>query len=551
VGGETEQKINLEIGQLKEDLDLLLNFNENLLHFPRSIVSQAARTKVETFFKTVTDTFNIENIVDTEGEQDKESKMAAASSILSVTEDISDRLASTVELGSSLNISLPEVSMTVLKRKMEDNSSSTWNSEGLSVSLPDQASIAGPDQAITVSFTEYQKLGSLLASDQDLTSSILSVHVVQARRTGRARAVSIPLDKPVQFTLTHSASSPGTSPPRCVYWDFPTSSWSDSGCKVVSSETQVVTSNGLTTSGDNRTTTTTCRCFHLTNFAVQVERARLKTTTTPPPPKWTTWVPLTYFSSEPSVALRPEYRRPVTDTSSLYTSRRWPDSQSEGVTGQPVVIMSARPRVLRRKSEKFLASESDMYEDFWVGETGGLRENEIDVLRDDKRRFYEEMETEITTSHYASVMNSVEILVLDSHKKSRKRQSENLVLQVPEEMKDLRVSRVDVVEEKDVLITAVVTALAVTLLMLGPCLCYCWSRYRRRFGKHRLADACNPKSRLRVSNFKRRQARLESCDLSGSISSVSSHEFGQSLEELNNFQDDLFLTSLEDDIPLQ
>jgi hypothetical protein len=71
-------------------LDLLLKFNENLLHFDSSIVKKAAKTKVEDFMKTLS------TVIDTQLESGdklcRESQMEnleAASKILSTTADIS------------------------------------------------------------------------------------------------------------------------------------------------------------------------------------------------------------------------------------------------------------------------------------------------------------------------------------------------------------------------------------------------------------------------------------------------------------------------------
>ena len=48
--------VDNEISQLKSDLDQLLNFNWNLLHFDGSIVTNAAKNKVEKFMKNLSTT---------------------------------------------------------------------------------------------------------------------------------------------------------------------------------------------------------------------------------------------------------------------------------------------------------------------------------------------------------------------------------------------------------------------------------------------------------------------------------------------------------------
>ena len=48
--------VDNETSQLKSDLDQLLNFNWNLLHFDGSIVTNAAKNKVEKFMKNLSTT---------------------------------------------------------------------------------------------------------------------------------------------------------------------------------------------------------------------------------------------------------------------------------------------------------------------------------------------------------------------------------------------------------------------------------------------------------------------------------------------------------------
>ena len=71
--------VDSEILQLKSDLDQLLQFNENLLHFDSSIVKNAAKNKVEKFMEKLSAT--IENQLGDDTEQSEE-KFQAASNIL-------------------------------------------------------------------------------------------------------------------------------------------------------------------------------------------------------------------------------------------------------------------------------------------------------------------------------------------------------------------------------------------------------------------------------------------------------------------------------------
>ena len=94
-GPKIKRSINDEvssmINQLKYDLETLLGFNENLLHFNSSIVKKAVKNKVESFFSTIS------NAIDSQIEETSdEDSVAAASNILEVTQDIGRSLASTL-----------------------------------------------------------------------------------------------------------------------------------------------------------------------------------------------------------------------------------------------------------------------------------------------------------------------------------------------------------------------------------------------------------------------------------------------------------------------
>lgn len=81
------------INQLKSDLESLLGFNENLLHFNSSIVKKAVKSKVESFFSTVSNA--IDSQISSEGSSSNDS-LSAASNILDVTQDIGRSMASTL-----------------------------------------------------------------------------------------------------------------------------------------------------------------------------------------------------------------------------------------------------------------------------------------------------------------------------------------------------------------------------------------------------------------------------------------------------------------------
>jgi len=267
-----EAEINQGINQLKSELKMLLVFNDNIQQTSHQIVKEATKEKVETFFKSVSTSLNMLNLkkntktpiekAESEGppsEEDmkkKEEDIKMATSILSITEDISAGLAATVEVGGTMEIQLPDISMAVMKKRLEpeghQDTSSVWQSEELSVQLPDQSAIAGADNSITLAFTSYNTLGDMMTKTNEVSSPVLSVNVIGVETLGK----SIPLTKPLEFVLRHENMT-GFSHRKCVYWDFQEDSWSQEGCYPVREKSSV--------------DRTSCQCYHLTNFAVLVD----------------------------------------------------------------------------------------------------------------------------------------------------------------------------------------------------------------------------------------------------------------------------------------
>ena len=304
-----EEDISEGINQLKTDLKMLLVFNDNIQEASHQIVKEATKAKVETFFKSVSSSLsmlttsknvkdqvatveNIELEPSSEAEMQKieeadlkkkEEDVKMATSILNITKDISKGLAATVELGSTMEIQLEDISMAVMKKRLDSNSkatqSSVWESEELTVELPgegrnksnsnhnpdkrnlipydsisisDQSSIAGADSSITLAFTSYNNLGEMMTKTDEVSSPVLSVNVIGVEDGGK----SIPLEKPLEFVLRHQNMT-GFSHRKCVYWDFDLDSWSEEGCYPVREKS----------SADR----TSCQCYHLTNFAVLVD----------------------------------------------------------------------------------------------------------------------------------------------------------------------------------------------------------------------------------------------------------------------------------------
>jgi latrophilin 1 len=120
------------------------------------------------------------------------------------------------------------------------------------VDIPKEALQENAYRGLTKSvFFAYKTLHDLLipaekyiknAEEHMLNSRIVSASIGQGRH--------IQLPKKVQLQLTHMA--PNLTDPICVFWNFELSGWSDSGCKVVKTNSS----------------STTCECDHLTNFAL-------------------------------------------------------------------------------------------------------------------------------------------------------------------------------------------------------------------------------------------------------------------------------------------
>ena len=52
--------------------------------------------------------------------------------------------------------------------------------------LPDQPTITGADSSITVSFTSYSNLGSMMNMDDEFSTSVLSVNVLGVEKVTTA-----------------------------------------------------------------------------------------------------------------------------------------------------------------------------------------------------------------------------------------------------------------------------------------------------------------------------------------------------------------------------
>ena len=133
-------------------------------------------------------------------------------------------------------------------------------------SLLEYSSVSG---LVKVVFLMYKKLAHLLKpefensdhypvmmrSDGALTPLNVS-RVINSEVIGILlnRERYTPLAEPIEFTLKHLVTENMTNA-KCVFWDIDRRDWSDQGCETVHSNE----------------THTTCKCNHLTNFAILMD----------------------------------------------------------------------------------------------------------------------------------------------------------------------------------------------------------------------------------------------------------------------------------------
>lgn len=109
---------------------------------------------------------------------------------------------------------------------------------------------AGLAEAIFFSYGTLHEIlqGAKFHLTQNVEKYQLNSRVISASLGGGRH---VELDQPVQIKLRHLEET-GFADPICVFWDYEVHGWSDSGCKVV----------------ETNSTFSLCQCDHLTNFAV-------------------------------------------------------------------------------------------------------------------------------------------------------------------------------------------------------------------------------------------------------------------------------------------
>jgi len=551
--------------QLKSELDLLLNFNENLLHFDSSIVKKAAKTKVESFMKTLSSAIDTQTKGSKEGlcKGSKSENLEAASNILNVTEEISRTLASTLDVGTKTEIKLANISMTVMKKQLSENTSSEWEAGAVKVKLPDQSNIA-QDSSVTVSFTSYNNLGSMMNLDNAFTSSVLSVNVIKNKNHNR----SIPLKKPIEFILHHKPFT-ASRKRKCVYWDFQSSTWSHDGCYTIK--------NSSTASS------TACQCFHLTNFALTVEQEEPPATEENIPEATTvaskvSWDISAYYSADPSVTPGPEYLEKTVEKKVdevKYTTKPFSSEATVFIVSAPPRILKTEDLVLKehgdqKRSDKndenledfgdilnvfnefveFPEFKSDIsdkhftktgiadYENFW--ENTGLDDSLKFVTTDNiNSNILEDIESKDDV-YYPEAFEKFDIETFSPVAKREKSQplmilknDEQIIPNTKALDTTVKQSKADEQFQRILSTAGIAGGSVVILCFLSVlCLCICWSQHRRKVGKHSLVGGCSIYSGFdgsvgTVSSV----GSLYSQDLSGSYDFISADNFLSSLED--------------------
>ena len=134
-----------------------------------------------------------------------------------------------------------------------------------SIFLPAQALERNArDKLVKTVFFSFKHLDEILSRGEAGTASSLYSPGGQPRQILNSRVISaslvrgkhlqLPHTAPVRVSLKHLREE-GMASPVCVFWSLDTSTWSEAGCRVVTTNNSV----------------TVCECDHLTNFAVLME----------------------------------------------------------------------------------------------------------------------------------------------------------------------------------------------------------------------------------------------------------------------------------------
>ncbi len=129
-----------------------------------------------------------------------------------------------------------------------------WDNQEDSIELASSSLLRNSENgAVRIIFATYNEFDQLLVPSQrpNATLRFVNSKVISAS-IGKGRHLK--LQEPVKITLKHLRTV-NVSRPVCVYWDYSSQTWSNGGCRLITSNT----------------THTQCQCDHLTNFALIME----------------------------------------------------------------------------------------------------------------------------------------------------------------------------------------------------------------------------------------------------------------------------------------
>nr|CAH7756707.1 unnamed protein product [Callosobruchus chinensis] len=187
-------------------------------------------------------------------------QMSVATSLLIGLEENAFLLADTVTI---LSVRVLDTKSLTTEKFPADDIRSEWKASNDSIELPKGALIENSDgNLVRLVFVAFDRLEEILQWQPDSVTEpvnpenvtkILNSKVISAS-LGKGRHIQ--LKEPVMLTLKHIKTE-NVSNPTCVFWDYTTNSWSEEGCRVELSLSNV--------------THTVCYCDHLTNFAVLMD----------------------------------------------------------------------------------------------------------------------------------------------------------------------------------------------------------------------------------------------------------------------------------------
>ncbi|XP_062578601.1 adhesion G protein-coupled receptor L2-like [Saccostrea cucullata] len=124
-----------------------------------------------------------------------------------------------------------------------------WTDDQITIPMENIEALSDDGGITKVVVFVYQNMEDLMTTQDN--STVINSHIMSASLSPQ----TVKLKKPVTFTLKLTKALHGSLTPVCAYWEFRDSEWSTSGCWRV----------------NFNLTHTTCRCSHLTNFAVLMD----------------------------------------------------------------------------------------------------------------------------------------------------------------------------------------------------------------------------------------------------------------------------------------